>query len=54
VTENIIEATIYATLAQIAQREKVKAIREDDYGTAFFVSILEGIFREAEASSRQG
>lgn len=47
-----IEATIYGTLAQIAEREKLKAIKEDDYGTSFFVSILEGFFREAEKSAR--
>ena len=52
-SDNIIGATICETLAQIAQREKLKAIKEDDYGTAFLVGILEGIFREAEKSARQ-
>ena len=42
------EATIFRTLAQIAERERLKAINKDDYGTAFFVSILKGIFRDAE------
>lgn len=48
-----IEAAILQTLALIAEREKLKAINEDDYGTAFFVSILEGLFREAERSVRK-
>lgn len=47
-----IEATVFRTLALITEREKLKAINEDDYGTAFFVSIVEGLFREAERSAR--
>lgn len=45
-----IEAAIYRTLAQIAEREKLKAIQGDEYGKAFFIGILEGIFREAAVS----
>jgi len=32
---------------EIAEREKKKAIRLDDYATAFVCAILEGILREA-------
>lgn len=45
-----IEAAIYKTLAQIAEREKLKAVQRDEYGKAFFIGILEGIFREAAIS----
>ena len=48
-----ITATIYRTLALIAEREKLKAIQEDDYGSAFFIGILEGIFKEAETSTKE-
>lgn len=40
--------TFYRFLAQIAEREKAKAIQKDDYSTAFVATILEGLFREAE------
>ena len=48
-----ITAAVYRALAQIAEREKQKAIRKDDYGSAFFISILEGIFKEAEKSVKE-
>lgn len=32
---------------EIVEREKKKAIRLDDYATAFVCAILEGILREA-------
>jgi len=48
-----IMAAIYRTLAQIAEKEKQKAINEDNYGSAFFIGILEGIFKEAEKSAEK-
>lgn len=48
-----IAAAVYRTLAQIAEREKLKAINEDEYGGAFFIGILEGIFKEAEKSVKK-
>jgi len=50
--EEIVVA-VYRTLALIAEREKLKAIHEDDYGSVFFIGILEGIFREAEISVKE-
>jgi len=47
---NEIEAAIYRTLAQIAEREKLKAVQGDEYGKAFFIGLLEGILREAAIS----
>ena len=35
-------------LAEIAEREKKKAIQNDDYGGALVASIFEGFFKEAE------
>ena len=49
-----IVAAIYRTLTQIAEKEKRKAINEDDYGSAFLIGILEGIFKEAERSVKKG
>ena len=37
---------------EIAKREKGKAIKMDDYATAFIAAILEGIFKEAELSPK--
>lgn len=48
-----ITAAIYRTLALIAEREKLKAIQQNEYGSAFFIGILEGIFREAEISVKE-
>lgn len=42
--------TFFRFLAQIAEREKTKAIQGDDYGAALFATLLEGFFREAERS----
>jgi hypothetical protein len=35
-------------LAEIAEREKAKAIQKSDYSTALVATVLEGLFREAE------
>jgi len=35
-------------IAEIAEREKKKAIQKDDYGGALIASYLEGLFKEAE------
>ncbi len=37
-------------LAQIAGREKTKAVERDDYGGALAATFLECFFREAEHS----
>jgi len=37
-------------LAEIAERERKKAVQKDNYGDALVASIFEGIFREAECS----
>jgi hypothetical protein len=39
---------IYRFLAEVAEREKSKAIQGNDYGTALVATILQGLFREAE------
>ena len=44
---NEINKSLCKLLAQIADREKKKAIQEDDYGSAFIAAIFEGLFREA-------
>ena len=36
--------------AEIAEREKKKAIQEDDYGGALIASFVEGLFKEKEKS----
>jgi len=33
--------------AEIAEKEKRKAIESDDYGTAFVAAVFEGLFNEA-------
>lgn len=48
-----IEVAIYRTLALIAEREKLKAIQKDEYGKAFFIGMLEGIFKDAEISIKE-
>jgi hypothetical protein len=40
--------TFFRFLAQIAEREKTKAIERDDYGGAVTATILEGFCREVE------
>lgn len=37
-------------LAEIAEREKKKAVQNDDYGGALVATIFEGFFKEAERS----
>lgn len=37
-------------LAEIAEREKKKAIQNDDYGSALIATMLESFFKEAERS----
>ena len=37
-------------LAQVAEREKTKAIQKDDYSTALIATVVEGLFREGESS----
>lgn len=41
---------ILELLAEIAKREKKKAIERDEYFDAFFATILEGWFRDARKS----
>ena len=36
--------------AEIAEREKKKAIQEDDYSEALISSFVEGLFKEMEKS----
>ena len=38
------------TDAEIAKKEKTKAIESSDYAKAFVAAIIEGILREAELS----
>ena len=38
------------TFIKIAEREKRKAIKNDDYGGALIVSIFEGFAKEAQKS----
>ena len=38
---------LYALFQEIAEREKKKAIKANDYGAAFISAILEGMFKEA-------
>jgi len=38
--------------AEIAEKEKRKAIQLDDYVKAFIAAIFEGLFKEAERSFR--
>jgi len=39
---------ICRVLADIAEREKKKAIQNDDYGGALVATIFEGFFKDAE------
>jgi hypothetical protein len=41
---------IWRTLAEIAKREKEKAINFGDYAEALLAGFLEGLFRGAEKS----
>jgi len=48
--ENEIEKALCRALAEIAEREKKKAIHVDNYGNALIAGFMEGLFREAEKS----
>lgn len=41
---------ICRVLAEIAEREKKKAIQNDEYGDALVATILKSLFKEAELS----
>lgn len=45
-----ISKALCRAFVEIAEREKKKAIQNDDYGGALVVSIFEGLFKEAEKS----
>lgn len=45
-----ISKALCKVLAEIAERERKKAVQDDNYGDALVASIFEGIFREAERS----
>lgn len=47
------EATIFRTLAQIAEQERLKATKKEEYLNASFIGILEGILREAEKDAKK-
>lgn len=49
-SENEIEKALCRVLAEIAEREKKKAIQVGDYGDALIAGFMEGLFREAETS----
>ena len=48
--ENEIEKALCRVLAEIADREKKKAIQVGKYGRALIAGYVEGIFREEEKS----
>jgi len=51
VTEgNEVGKALCRVLAEIAEREKKKAIQNDNYGGALVATIFEGFFKEAERS----
>lgn len=45
-----LERNLYVFFKEIAKREKEKSIEVSDYGKAFVLAILEGIFKEAASS----
>lgn len=49
-TEDEIAKGILELLAEIAKREKKKAIERDDYLDAFFATVLESWFKDARKS----
>ncbi len=49
-SENEIEKALCRVLAEIAEKEKKKAIQVSNYGSALIAGIMEGVFREAEKS----
>jgi hypothetical protein len=44
---NEVTRNMYQLLEEIAGREKAMSVKASDYGTAFMLAILEGLFREA-------
>jgi len=48
--ENEIEKALLRVLAEIAEREKKKAVQADNYGNALIAGFMEGLFRDAEKS----
>jgi hypothetical protein len=47
---NELGKAICRVLAEIAEREKKKAIQNSEYGDALVATIFEGLFKEAELS----
>lgn len=47
---NEIGKALCRVLAEIAEREKRKAIQNDDYSDALIATFFEGVFKEAEHS----
>lgn len=51
--EEEIGKALCRVFAEIAEREKKKAIQKDDYGGALIASFIEGLFKEAEKSIQE-
>lgn len=47
-----LEKAVIRVFVEIAQREREKAIKSNDYATAFVVAVVEGMLREAERSNK--
>lgn len=47
--EEIVKA-LFRVFAEIAEREKKKAIRNEEYDRALFSGFAEGLFKEVEKS----
>lgn len=47
---NEIGKALCRVLAEIARKEKKKAVQNNDYGDALIATIFEGFFKEAERS----
>ncbi len=48
--ENEIKKAFCKTLAEIAEKEKKKAIQNNEYIDAIFAGFVEGFFKQAERS----
>lgn len=48
--ENEIEKALCKTLAEIAEKERKKAIQNGEYIDAIFAGFIEGFFKQAERS----
>ena len=48
--ENEIEKALCRALAEIAEREKKKALQVGKYGNVMIAGFVEGLFREEEKS----